>query len=105
MVGGIREICTSSGSESKAQGLDHACPLGPGARSARLLFSVLRFRRLGLSHSFTFRDLETLGGHRDWFGKSWEGLLGRSWPGGKVEGYSDFCPPDHGLVRSSCMLT
>ena len=53
----------------------------------------------------TFRDFETLGGQKDWFGKSWEGLLGRSWPGGKVEGYSDFCPPDHGLVRSSCMHT
>ena len=69
----------------------------------------------------TFRGLETLGGHKDWFGRSWEGLLGRpwpkrpwqglkrsigrSWPGGKVEGYSHFCPPDHGLLRSSCMPT
>ena len=51
---------------------------------------------------------------RDWFGRSWEGLLGRpwpkrpwqglkgsigrSWPGGKVEGYSHFCPPDHGVA-------
>ena len=34
----------------------------------------------------TFRDLETLATHKDWFGQSWEGLLGRSWPGGKVEG-------------------
>ena len=69
----------------------------------------------------TFRGLETLGGHKDWFGRSWEGLLGRpwpkrpwqglkgsigrSWPGGKVEGYSHFCPPDHRLVRGSCILT
>ena len=68
----------------------------------------------------TFRGLETLKGHEGWFGRSWEGLLGRpwpkrpwqglkgsigrSWPGGKVERYSHFCPPDHGLVRSSCML-
>ena len=58
MVGGIREICTSSGSESKAQGLDHACPLGPGARSARFLFSVLGFKRFGLSHSLNL--VETL---------------------------------------------
>ena len=28
----------------------------------------------------TFRGLETLGGHKDWFGRSWEGLLGRPWP-------------------------
>ena len=69
----------------------------------------------------TFRGLETLGGHKDWFGRSWEGLLGRpwpkrpwqglkgstgrSWPGGKVEGYSHFCLPDHRLVRISCILT
>ena len=68
----------------------------------------------------TFRGLETLGSHKDWFGRSWEGLLGRpwpkrpwqglkgsigrSWPGGKVEGNSHFCPPDHGLVRSSCFV-
>ena len=25
----------------------------------------------------TFRGLEILGGHKDWFGSSWEGLLGR----------------------------
>ena len=31
------------------QDLDHACSLGPGARSARLLFSVLRLKRFGLS--------------------------------------------------------
>ena len=69
----------------------------------------------------TFRGLESLGDHEDWFGRSWEGLLGRpwpkrpwqglkgsidrSWPGGKVKRYSHFCPPDHGLVRSSWMLT
>ena len=44
VVEDIREVCIvshSSKSGSKAQGLDHACPLGPGARSARLLFSVL----------------------------------------------------------------
>ena len=105
----------SSGSGSKAQGLDHACPLGPGARSARLHFSVLGLKRFGLSHSLnlietlctdasfsqgkqvsvpillgmrgrlsrrgllgnvkcTFRGLETLGGHKDWFGRSWEAL-------------------------------
>ena len=28
----------------------------------------------------TLRGLETLGGHKDWFGRSWEGLLGRPWP-------------------------
>ena len=70
---------------------------------------------------YTFNGLETLGGHKDWFGRSWEGLRGRpwpkrpgqvlkgsigvSWPGGKVEGCSHFCPPDHGLLRSSCVLT
>ena len=33
-----------------------------------------------------------------------KGSIGRSWPGGKVEGYSHFCLQDHGLVRSSCSL-
>ena len=51
----------------------------------------------------TLRGLETLGGHKDWFGRSWEGLLGRPWP--KRPSQSHFCPPDHGLVRSSCILT
>ena len=32
----------------------------------------------------TFRRLETLGGHKDWFGRSWEGLLGRPWPKRRV---------------------
>ena len=62
----------------------------------------------------TFRGLETLGeelGGFTWEARPkrpWQGLkgsIGRSWPGGKVEGYSHFCPPDHGLVRSSCILT
>ena len=44
----------SSGSGSK----DHACPLGSGARSARLLFSVLGLKRFGLSHSLNL--IETL---------------------------------------------
>ena len=48
---GNLRLSHSSGSGSKAQGLDHACPLGPGARSARLLFSVLGLKRFGLSHS------------------------------------------------------
>ena len=47
-----------SGAGSNAQGLDHACPLGPGARSARLLFSVLGLKRFGLSHSLNL--IETL---------------------------------------------
>ena len=111
----------SSGSGSKAQGLDHACPLGPGARSARLLFSVLGLKRFGLSHSLNL--IETLctaasfsqgkqvsvpillgmrgrlspeglvgecqvhiqrsrnfGSHKDWSGRTWEGLLARPWP-------------------------
>ena len=46
-----------SGSGSKAQGLDHACPLGPGARSARLLFSVLGLKRFGLSHSLNLIEM------------------------------------------------
>ena len=56
----------------------------------------------------TLRGLETLGGHQDWPKRPRQGLkgsIGRSWPGGKVEGYSHACPPDHGLVRSSCILT
>ena len=28
----------------------------------------------------TLRGLEALGGHKDWFGRSWEGLLGRPLP-------------------------
>ena len=52
------EFAHSSGSGSKAQGLDHACPLGPGARSARLLFSVLGLKHFGLSHSLNL--IETL---------------------------------------------
>ena len=30
----------------------------------------------------TLRGLEALGSHKDWFGRSWEGLLGRPWPRG-----------------------
>ena len=62
----------------------------------------------------TFRGLETLGGHKDWFGRSWEGLLGRPWPKRpwqglkgsiwrKGRGIQSFLPAR--LVRSSCILS
>ena len=67
-------------------------------------FRVQGLRNQGLGFGRSWEGL--LG--RPWPKRPWQGLkgsIGRSWPGGKVEGYSHFCPPDHRLVRSSCILT